>query len=53
MLGRRLTSIVDNQPFSAGFHRVSFDASGLTAGMYIYRLESKGYSASKRMTVIR
>jgi hypothetical protein len=37
----------------AGRHQVTFDASSLSSGMYIYRLESEGQSLAGRMMLIK
>ena len=38
LLGRRITTLVSQQQ-EAGQHEVSFDASGLSSGTYLYRLK--------------
>lgn len=52
MLGQKVAVIANNQ-FSAGQHSVNFDASGLSSGIYIYRLQTQGQSTAKRMTLIK
>jgi hypothetical protein len=37
----------------AGAHQVTFDASGLASGIYMYRLESAGQSLTRRMILIK
>ncbi|MCK6559485.1 beta-propeller fold lactonase family protein [bacterium] len=37
----------------AGSHRVEFDARGLASGIYFYRLESEGFSATRKLAVVR
>ena len=44
-LGQEVT-ILANETMTAGSHTVSFDASNLPAGVYLYRLEAGGASAS-------
>ncbi|MCE1166351.1 MAG: T9SS type A sorting domain-containing protein [Bacteroidetes bacterium] len=45
------------EPFSgysnAGSYTVNFDASGLSSGTYIYRLESGNYVSEKRMVLLK
>jgi hypothetical protein len=36
-----------------GAHSVSFDASGLTSGMYFYTLESNGFSQTRKMALVK
>lgn len=52
LLGREVAVLVDG-PMSAGAHSVSFDASGLTSGMYLYRMVSNGEAISRRMMLIK
>lgn len=52
MLGRRIATLVDTE-LPAGAHTVEFDASGLSSGVYFYRLESNGHARSEKMLVVR
>jgi endoglucanase len=52
VLGRHIATLV-NEHLDAGTHEVVFDASNLTAGMYIYRLRGDSFEASKVMLYIR
>lgn len=52
MLGQRVETIAD-QTFQQGTHTVSFDASGLPSGNYIYRLETENHVESKQMMLIK
>ncbi|HCI70816.1 MAG TPA: hypothetical protein DHV30_09570, partial [Balneola sp.] len=52
MLGREVSTIVSSQ-MSAGTHSVTFDASFLSSGIYIYRLTSGSTTITKRMTLIK
>ncbi len=52
ILGREVAELVnDVQP--AGSYRVTFDATGLTSGMYIYRLEVGGDVITKSMMLMK
>jgi hypothetical protein len=51
-LGREVAVLI-NEAMPAGEHSVDFDASNLASGVYLYRLESSGGSAMKRMTLIK
>jgi hypothetical protein len=51
-LGRRVALLVDGMQ-DAGIHGVTFDAGGLTSGVYIYTLIAKGATLSKSMTLAR
>lgn len=48
LLGQEVATLV-NEYREAGTHRATFDASQLTSGMYIYRLESGAFSTSRKM----
>jgi hypothetical protein len=48
LLGQEVATLV-NEYRSAGTHVATFDATALTSGMYIYRLESGSYSTSRKM----
>jgi len=51
-LGQRISELVNlYQP--AGFHRTSFDASGLPSGIYIYKISTQYYSESKKMILVK
>ncbi|HAL57000.1 MAG TPA: hypothetical protein DCP63_11140 [Bacteroidetes bacterium] len=52
LLGRKIATLVDESRF-AGEHAVEFDASGLTSGVYVYRLSSSHQVLSKKMTLVR
>lgn len=53
ILGKKVATLVSGQNKAAGNHQVTFDASGLSSGMYIYRLESEQFTASKKMMLIK
>ncbi|HXG38746.1 MAG TPA: choice-of-anchor B family protein [Bacteroidota bacterium] len=44
--------VITQGTFSAGRHRVQLDASDLPSGVYIYRLETTGYTDARRMVVL-
>lgn len=52
MLGRRVATLVDDQ-MSAGSHQVNFDASQLSSGMYIYRLEAGATQLTRKMMLVK
>jgi hypothetical protein len=52
VLGRLITSLV-NQKFEQGKHKVSFDASGIASGFYIYRITAGKFSDIKKMQVLK
>ena len=50
--GREIATLIDGTR-QAGTHNVAFDASRLSSGVYIYRIESGSFSQSKLMTLIK
>lgn len=50
--GREITTLVDEVK-PAGEYRVSFDASGLPSGVYIYRIEADKFNESKKLILLR
>lgn len=52
LLGREVSVLVNEQK-SAGYHEVTFNAAGLSSGMYIYRLETAQGAVSKRMMLLK
>ncbi len=52
LLGRVVATLVDEvQP--AGTYRVTFEASGLSNGVYVYRLETPSGIYAQKMTIVR
>ncbi|TKJ40121.1 hypothetical protein CEE37_10320 [candidate division LCP-89 bacterium B3_LCP] len=49
----RLVSELANGWRDAGVHEVTFDASGLTSGIYIYRLKSGDHTVSGKMVLMK
>jgi len=52
VLGREVTVLIDG-PMPAGEHKATFDASTLTSGVYIVRLEAGGMSMTRRVTLLK
>jgi hypothetical protein len=52
MLGREAAVLV-KETKQAGSYTVEFSASGLTSGVYFYRLETAGYSDIKKMILLK
>ncbi len=50
--GRKVTVLAD-RTFPAGMNAVSLDASGLSSGVYLYRIEAGGISKTAKMTVLK
>ncbi len=52
VMGREVAVLVDGMR-PAGSHDATWDASGLSAGVYLYRLEVGGTARTRTMTVLR
>lgn len=52
ILGQKVATIVNGR-LNAGSHSVNFNASSLSSGVYIYRLDTSQGSLSKRMLIIK
>ena len=52
MLGREIARPVD-RAYTQGEYAVSFDASGLRSGIYLYRIEMGGFAAVRKMAVMK
>ncbi|MBS4033676.1 MAG: T9SS type A sorting domain-containing protein, partial [Ignavibacterium sp.] len=52
VLGREVATLV-NEAKEPGIYEVKFDASKLSSGVYIYRLTSKDFTASRKMMVVK
>ena len=52
-LSGRLVAHVINGSLKAGDHVVSFDASNLSSGIYLYRLEAEGFTSSRKMILLK
>jgi hypothetical protein len=52
MLGREVAVLVNGKE-EAGVHEVTLDASGLSSGMYVYRLRAGGVVQAKTLSLLR
>ncbi len=53
ILGNEVATLLSNEYVEAGSHRVTFDASGFTSGMYFYRLVTPSFSETKKMVLMK
>jgi subtilisin-like proprotein convertase family protein len=52
MLGREVRTLV-NENLQPGSYAVTFDASGLASGLYLYRLQAGAFAETKKMILMR
>ena len=52
ILGQKVATILDEK-LSAGSYKYEFDGSDLSSGLYFYKLQSKNYTAIKKMILIK
>jgi hypothetical protein len=51
-IGRKVTTLIDQQ-LESGYHTIDFDASGLSSGIYFYRIITDELSTSKKMLLVK
>ena len=51
-LGKEIATLV-NQNLKPGSYKYNFDASGLTSGIYFYKLETDNFSATRKMLLVK
>jgi len=51
-LGSVVTELV-NEEKEAGSYEVNFNASNLSSGIYLYRIETGGFVETKKMILLR
>ncbi|MBN2010848.1 T9SS type A sorting domain-containing protein [candidate division KSB1 bacterium] len=52
MLGREVASLIDKD-MTAGYYKMTFDASDLASGVYFYRLMTDSYVATYKMILMK
>lgn len=52
VLGQEVVTLV-NKNVDAGYHEVNFNASQLSSGIYIYRIEAGNFVATKKMMLLK
>jgi hypothetical protein len=51
--GRLVKTLINNEQRSEGVHTVEFDGSSFASGIYFYRLETEGYTDTKKMLIVK
>lgn len=52
MLGRHITTLVDEE-MKPGKHMVVLDGTGLASGMYFYRLQSRDFTQTRKLLLLK
>jgi hypothetical protein len=52
ILGQEVVTLV-NSAQTTGLHSVDFDGSKLSSGIYLYKLDSNGFTQTKKMILIK
>ena len=52
LLGRKVSSLV-NEEQSLGNYKIEFNAKNLSSGIYFYRLNSGGFTKTKKLILLR
>ena len=52
ILGQQVAQLV-NGGMQAGYHQVQFDGSGLSSGVYFYRLQAGEFMQTKRLVLLK
>jgi hypothetical protein len=52
VLGREVATLVDEFQ-KAGVHSKTFDASGLSSGIYIYRIVTEDFVKERKMVLVK
>jgi len=52
LLGNEIATLI-NQEITAGSHKVDFDASQLSSGIYFYKLTVDNFTGMKKMTILK
>ncbi len=50
--GREIKTLL-NDTKTAGYYSVMFDASGMSSGVYFYKIQIDGFSEMKRMLLVK
>jgi hypothetical protein len=53
LLGRKVATLVNGEMKNTGWHQVSFDASRLASGIYLYRIVAGEYVETRKMMLIK
>ena len=52
-MGRKVHALMNNKSFQAGTHTVTFNAAGLSSGVYFYRMKSGAFIQTRKLNLIK
>ena len=52
VLGKEVATLIDRQ-MNSGSHSVNFDATGMSSGVYLYRLQTPGQTLTRKMMLVK
>jgi hypothetical protein len=52
LTGRKVRSLVEGK-LAAGFHEIDFDGAGLASGLYLVRMESGDFAATRKLLLVK
>jgi hypothetical protein len=52
VLGKEITTLL-NEKEEAGLHKIEFNPTNLSSGVYFYTLKTEGFLQTKKMILIR
>lgn len=53
LLGREITRLLNSEFKVSGRYTVDFNGNNLSSGIYFYKLETDGFTATKKMVIFR
>ncbi|MBM4166669.1 MAG: T9SS type A sorting domain-containing protein [Ignavibacteria bacterium] len=53
VLGQEVATLLNNEEIEEGMHEVQFDASGLSSGIYFYKLTADNFSETKKFVLLK
>jgi hypothetical protein len=53
ILGQEVITLINNKLVSAGRHEITFNASHLPSGIYLYRIQTNGFVQVKKMILMK
>jgi hypothetical protein len=51
--GRLISTLIDDQKLTPGTKQITFDANGISSGIYFYTLEAENYMETKKMILMK